>query len=263
MLAGLVLTVALTVDPRRVWLVRAATARIAAVVALPLLTLLPAAVGLASLFSDPIRDGLVALGLAPTEVAAAGLVGLAAGAVDEALLAVIASFLVVAALAPVGVPALSGSTLDAVDLAVRFGSVLILPLAAGLAIRGSTNGPRLGSVAERAVAPVLALLVYAALADLPHPASLGPVAAAAALFLGVALGATALLWRWFPDRRTYPFVFGMRDFAVGVGIASAMGSSGAGAVPAVYGIMMLIASTVAAAALRRTSARRHDARKDP
>ena len=129
-------------------------------VVLPLLTLLPTAVGLASLFPNPIRDGVLALGLAPTEVAAAGLVGLAGGAVDEALLAVIASFLVVAGVAPAVVPVLSGSTVDAADLAVRFALVLVAPLAAGLGVRRLVRDARVSAVAERTVAPALALLVY-------------------------------------------------------------------------------------------------------
>jgi predicted Na+-dependent transporter len=117
-------------------------------------------VGLASLFPHPIRDGVLALGLSPTEVAAAGLVGLAGGAVDEALLAVIASFLVVAGVAPAVVPVLSGSTVDAADLAVRLALVLVAPLATGLGVRRLVRDARVSAVAERTVAPALALLVY-------------------------------------------------------------------------------------------------------
>src|SRR4051794_7363906 len=65
--------------PRRFRTVTRARQEIAAAVVLPLALLLPVAVALAALFDGAPHDGLIALGFASTEVAAAGLVALAGG----------------------------------------------------------------------------------------------------------------------------------------------------------------------------------------
>src|SRR3954470_16769491 len=75
--AALVLAAALTIDPRRLKVAAGARGRIAAAVLLPPAFLLPLAAALAALYDGATHDGLIALGLASTEVAAAGLVALA------------------------------------------------------------------------------------------------------------------------------------------------------------------------------------------
>jgi bile acid:Na+ symporter, BASS family len=243
-LAALVLAVALTIDPRRFRTVARARGRIAAAVLLPLAVLLPVAIAIAALFDGAAHDGLIALGLASTEVAAAGLVGLAGG--DAALtLTVVALSLGVTAAAPIVAPLLVGTVIEAGELIVRFSLVVLVPLAVGLAVRARTPSPHLEAFGDRIATLVLALLVYAALGDLGDLSCLGDALAAAALFLAASVAIAMLLRPVLGELRTGGFVFALRDFAVAAALAGQFDTPGAAATPAVYGILML---TLAAAA---------------
>jgi predicted Na+-dependent transporter len=98
-----VLAVASTIDPRRFRGAARAWRRVAAAVLLPLALLLPLA-ALAVSYDGATHDGLIALGLASTEVAAAGLVVLAAGDAALALTVIALSLGVTGAVAPVVAP---------------------------------------------------------------------------------------------------------------------------------------------------------------
>ena len=250
-LAALVLAVALTIEPRRV---RAALERwrtIAVLSLLPFATLLPLAVGLGALFAAPERDGLLALGLASTEVAAAGLVALAGGDAALALAAVSASLVVSALLAPVAVPLLAEGSPDPLELIVRFSLVVLVPLALGLALRAGGRRREVEPVAERGATVILAVLVYASLGDVEDPAELGAAVLAAALFLAGSAIVAELLRSVLGDRRTGPFAFALRDFAVAAALATQLESRGAASTAAIYGVLMLVAAAAATELLRR------------
>jgi bile acid:Na+ symporter, BASS family len=254
-LAALVLAVGLTVEPRDV---RASLARrrtVAALSLLPLVTLLPLAVGLGALFASPERDGLVALGLASTEVAAAGLVTLAGGNAALALTVVSVSLVASAVVAPIAAPLLVEGGADSVELLVRFSAVVLVPLAVALAFRAGGRGRRVEPIAERSAGVILAVLVYASLGDVEDPSEIGPAVLAAALFLAGSAVPAALLLR---KGRTAPFVFGLRDFAVAAALATQFDAPGAASTAAVYGVLMLVAAAVAAEALRRRPSRGAD-----
>ena len=253
-LAALVLAVALTIEPRKV---RAELTRwhtIVALALLPFATLLPLAVGLGALFGAPERDGLVALGLASTEVAAAGLVALAGGSAALALAAVSASLVASALIAPVAVPLLAEGSPDPLELIGRFSLVVLVPLALGLALRAGGRGRQVEPIAARAATMILALLVYASLGDLDDPAELGSAALAATLFLTGSAVLALLLRSLLGDRRTGPFAFTLRDFAVAAALATQLESPGAASTAAVYGVLMLVAATTATELLRRPAA---------
>jgi predicted Na+-dependent transporter len=250
-LAALVLAVALTIEPRRV---RAAFARwqtVAVLSFLPFLTLLPLALALGALFESPEREGLLALGLASTEVATGGLVALAGGNAALALAVVSVSLVGAALVAPIAAPLLAEGGGDPGELLVRFSLVVLVPLALGLALRSGGRGRAVEPVAERAATVVLAVLVYAALGDLEDRSELATAALAAALFLAgsglLALALRAVLG----DRRTGPFTFALRDFAVAAALASQFDAPGAASIAAVYGVMMLVVAVVATELLRR------------
>jgi predicted Na+-dependent transporter len=219
---------------------------------LPFAVLGPAAWGLSRLFHGPIRDGTLTLGLAPTEVASAGLVALALG--DAALaLAVVAGSLVVSAVAgPLAISALGGASASGGHLLGTFALVVLLPLAAGLALRAAL--PRIerleGEVAGLA-ALVLAGLVYVALSGSDHDRLGGALLAGAAF---VAVGAAmAALWPAGADRVTSGLTIGMRDFAVAAALAGQAFGTAAAAVPAAYGVLMLLAGSAATTLIRRRS----------
>ena len=202
-------------------------------------------------FAGPVRDGLPALGLAPTEVAAAGLVALAGG--DAALaLAVVAGSLVASALAgPVVLAALAGGgDADPAALAVRFALIVLVPLAAGLAVRGLVPAARRGEPHYAAAATVLvAVLVYAALSGTDAAAE---SFLAAGLFLAASLLVAAVAARLVggPARQTVLFTTGLRDFAVAAALAEAAVGPAAAGVAGAYGLLMLLAGAAAAGRLR-------------
>jgi predicted Na+-dependent transporter len=136
LLAVLVALTALSIDPRELFGLRRRAVAVIALAAGPLLVLVPLAWAVGRLFDGGVRDGVLALGVAPTEVAAVGLVALAGADAVLALAVVTGSLVASAALGPVLLAALGGSRdVDLVPLLVHFSLVVLVPLAAGLAAR--------------------------------------------------------------------------------------------------------------------------------
>ena len=252
-LAALVLAVSLTIEPRRLAAAMRAWRPLVALALLPLVTLLPLAVVIGRLFEEPERMGLVALGLAPTEVAVGGLVALAGGSAEVALAVIVLSLVASVLFAPILGPLLAEGGPTTGELLVRFALVVLVPLALGLAARATRHAARAASVAKPAGAVVLALLVYAALGDLGDRSALGAAALAGMLFLGGSVALGGALRRALGGGLTGSFVFSLRDFAVAAVLASELGTPGAAATPAVYGALMLVFATVVAARRRGRS----------
>jgi predicted Na+-dependent transporter len=250
-LAALVLAVALTIDTARLRDAAAAWPMIAAAALLPLAVLLPVAIGLGALFGDAPHDGLIALGLASSEVATAGLVALAGGDAALALAVVTVSLALTAVAAPVVGPLLVDSSIEVGDLIGRFSVVVVVPLVVGLAVRARSGNARLESWGGSAATPVLALLVYAALGDLGDRSALGGALVASLLFLGASVALALLLRPLLGDLRTGGFVFALRDFAVAAALAAQFETPGAAVTPAIYGVLMLLLATAASSVLGR------------
>ena len=247
----LVAAVVLTIDPRGLRALVHHRAVVTSAVLLPLVTLLPLAIVLAAVFETPEREGLYALGLSSSEVASAALVGVAGGAIEPALNIIVVSLGVTALAAPLFAPVLVGAALSPTTLVVRFSLVVVIPLAAGLAMRARRSGAKVAAAAERAIAPILALLLYASLGDLPSMAQLGNSTLAASAFLGGSLGMGLVLARPLGGLRAGVIPFGARDFAVAAALAVRFGAPGAAATTAAYAVLMLLATTLSASLLRR------------
>jgi bile acid:Na+ symporter, BASS family len=252
LLAVLVALTALGIPPSELQEVRRRWQAVVTLSVLPLVVLAPAAWALSRLFAGAVRDGTLTLGLAPTEVASAGLVTLAMG--DAALaLAVVAGSLVVSAVAgPLVVSALGGAHASGLSLLGSFALVVLVPLVAGVAVRAAL--PRIeaaeGEIAGLA-ALVLAGLVYAALSGSDHDRLGGALVASAAFVAACALVAT--LWPAGTDRITSGFTVGLRDFAVAAALAEQAFGAAAAGVPAAYGVLMLLAGSAATTVIRRRS----------
>ena len=206
-----------------------------------------------------VRDGLLACGLSSSEVASVGLVALAGADATIALGAVTGSLVVAALLGPIAIGWLggSGAHADGAALLGRFALVVVLPLVAGVAVR--SVAPRLARVdAQRdgLAALIVVVLVYASLSGEHGAHHLGAAVAAGAAFLaGSAL--VAGLWRRraaSPAAIPGAFAIGMRDFAVAAALATQAFGPGAGVVPGVYGVLMLVGGSVAVTALRAAPA---------
>jgi len=253
LLAALVLLTALGIEPRRLEALRRRPAAVLGLSVGSLVVLAPLAWLLSRAFDGAVRDGVLALGVAPTEVAAVGLVALAGADAVLALAAVAGSLVASAALGPVLLTALGGSSEVALGpLLGSFALVVLLPLAAGLAARAAL--PALGRADPEfgaGGALVVAALVYAALSGTAETGgALGPAVAAGAAFLAVsALVAVAVLRR--AHDLTPAFCLGMRDFAVAAALAEQAFGARAAVVAGAYGVMMLVAGAALAAAERR------------
>ena len=251
LLAALVALTALGIAPADLAGVSRRAPLVLALAVVPFVVLVPLAWALSRLFDGAVRDGVLVLGLAPTEVTAAGLVALATGEAALALAVVACSLVVSAVAGPLLVVALAdGADADGAALLGRFALVVLLPLALGLIARAAL--PRIAR-AEPGLAGaatlVLAALVYASLSETGTD-DLGQAALGGAVFL-IACAPLAWVALRSPAGATGAFAIGMRDFAVAAALAAeAFGPEAAG-VAGAYGVLMLIAGAGAAAALRR------------
>ncbi len=256
LLALLVLATALGIPAAELAALRRHGAVVGLLSVAPLVVLGAAAWLLGRAFDGPTRDGLLAVGLASSEVASVGLVALAGADATIALGVVTGSLVLSALLGPVAIGILAGAAHHGgtAHLLARFALVVIVPLAAGVAVR--SVAPRLSRVdpqREGVAAVTVAVLVYAALSGANGAHGLGGALVASLLFLAVS-AALGELWRRARAGATAvpgALTIGMRDFAVAAALASQAFGAGAGAVPGVYGVVMLLAGAAAAGAVGR------------
>jgi BASS family bile acid:Na+ symporter len=254
-LAALVLFTALGIAPSQLATLRHSKLALGALVLAPFALLAPLAWAVSRPFGEPVREGVLALGVSSTEVAAVGLVALAGGSAVLAL-GVLTGSLVLSALA--GPPLLSllagGTDVAAAELVGRFALVVLLPLAVGLALRGLA--PRLEQ-AEGELAGLCALtlvvLIYAAMSGAGEGGRLVAAALASTLFLAVCAAPVAAWILSAPGelRVTGAFVIELRDFAVAAALAAETFGPPAATVPGVYGVLMLLVGAAAAQLLPR------------
>jgi BASS family bile acid:Na+ symporter len=249
-LAALVLFTALGIAPSQLATLRERTLALAALVLVPFALLAPLAWAVSRLFAEPVREGVLALGVSSTEVAAVGLVALAGGSAVLALGALTGS-LVISALA--GPPLLSllagGTDVAAAELVGRFALVVLLPLAAGLALRGLAPHLKdaegeLGGLA----ALTLVVLIYGAMSGAGEGGRLPSAALASTAFLVISAAPVAG-WILFAPRDlrvTAAFVIELRDFAVAAALAAEAFGPPAATVAGVYGVLMLLVGAAAA-----------------
>jgi len=227
---------------------------------LPLPVLVGAAWLLGQAFTPLVRDGLLAVGLSSAEVASVGLVALAGADATIALGVVTGSLVLAALVGPVAIGWLSASSVHVGSghLLARFALVVLVPLLVGVAARSRPAlAKRLAAAdAEREglAALTVAVLVYAALSGTHGAHHLGAALLASVAFLLVCV-CLAALWQRLDARRTSAiagaFTIAMRDFAVAAALATQAFGTGAGAVPGVYGVVMLVAAAIAAGRFSR------------
>ncbi len=236
--------------------VRTASRRLVLILAVSTVTL-PALAWLASqLVTGPaLRGGVLAAGVAPTEVASVALTGLAGGEVVLAAGLLVASTVLTVLLAGPILGILGAhSSASQLGLLATLALVVALPLAAGSAMR--TLDPFSGR--EQPLVRVLGtvsllVLLWEVASELHLRASDTRVVIALLLYLA---GGAVLGWLFatgVPSRRRTAIVLptAMRDFAVAAGIATSAFGATAAAPLGIYGILVLVFGTVTVYAVRR------------
>ena len=235
---------------------RTASWRLALVLAVSTVAL-PAFAWLAShLVSGPaLRGGVLAAGVAPTEVASVALTGLAGGEAALAAGLLVGSTLVTVLLAGPILSLLGAhSTTSQLGLLATLALVVALPLLAGSATR--TLDPLAGREQPplRIIGAVsLLVLLWEVASELHLRVSDARIVAALLLYLACGAGLGWLLGTGVtPARRTAVFLpTAMRDFAVAAGIAASAFGAPAAAPLGIYGILVLVFGTVAVYLIRR------------
>lgn len=230
--------------------IRTASRRMLLVLAVTTVTLPPLAWLAGHLVASPVlRGGVLAAGVAPTEVASVALTGLAGGEAALAAGLLVASTVLTVLLAGPILSVLGAhSSASQIGLLSTLALVVALPLAAGSALR--TVDPLHGR--EQPLLRILGTvsllgLLWEIASQLHLQASDTRVVLALLLYLagGAVLG--LLLAIGVPSKRRTAIVLptAMRDFAVAAGIATSAFGAAAAAPLGIYGILVLVFGTVA------------------
>jgi predicted Na+-dependent transporter len=258
LLAALVFATAVTIDPAALRRLTGSWRTLLAALAAGV-TVLPALSWAVSrvVAAGSLRDGVLAVGVAPCEIASVATTAMADG--EAALAAGILIGTTVVAVAAAG-PIL---TLEAGHAAGHPGPVIAnlalivaVPLAAGLVLRGvAPVGARAHKAATVTATLTVAALVALIAAEVHLSASYLGVAAALALFLAGSAVTGRLLGRGAPRPAAAAVLLttSMRDFAIAAGLAAAAFGPAAAAPLGLYGIVVLIWGTAVGAALRGRS----------
>jgi predicted Na+-dependent transporter len=278
LLAVLVFATAVTIDPAA--LRRLATAWRSLLVAVAVgITVLPALSWAVSRIvgAGSLRDGVLALGLAPCEIASVATTAMAGGEAAVAAGVLIGSTIASVALAgPILALEAGHAGVSSGGIIANLALVVALPLAVGLAARACAEAPpratpagrllaatrvlataRAERVASRTALVAVAALVALIAAEVHLSSAYLAVAAALLLFL---LG-SALLGRLLGARTSRPaatallLTTSMRDFAIAAGLAAAAFGPAAAAPLGLYGIAVLIWGTAVAGVFRQRTAR--------
>jgi predicted Na+-dependent transporter len=264
LLAVLVFATAVTIAPAALRRAGAAWPLLLATVATGI-TVLPALAWALSwiVVPGPLRDGVLTVGLAPAEIASVAATAMAGGEAAVAAGVLVGSVAAtVAAAGPVlalesGRAGRGAPVVHPVQVIASLALVVVLPLAAGLALRAHpATGARLARAAPAANVTATAAVV-ALVAVIASQVRLSfrylPVLFALLVFLA----ASAVLGRLVASRAPRPpatavlLTISMRDFAIAAGLADAAFGPAAAAPLGLYGILVLAWGTAVAGVLRR------------
>jgi BASS family bile acid:Na+ symporter len=224
-------------------------------------TVLPALSWVASrvVAAGSLRDGVMAVGLAPCEIASVATTAMAGG--EAALSAGVLIASTVAAVAVAG-PILSleagHASVHPGHIVTNLALIVALPLAAGIAIRAVRPAVARAERTATTTAMITVAALVAVIASEVH-LSVRYVAVAGALVVFVAASAgVGRLIGIGADRSVATAVLlttSMRDFAIAAGLAAAAFGAAAAAPLGLYGIIVLVWGTAAAGVLRRRAVR--------
>jgi len=259
-LAILVFASALTVPAGVMHRVRALAPRLGLVVIASSVALPVLAFALSRLLSPgALRDGVLAVGVSPAEVASVAITGIAGGEVAAAAVLLVASTLICVVVAGPILALVGGHGVSSVHVLISLMLVVGLPLIAGLAVK------RLAAIGENVEAGAQAVAIVAVIVLVWLVSGQARVSAAYATLLGVlvllilASAGLGVLFGWRAEQRARTSVVlsvSMRDFAVASGIAAAAFGPASAAPLGLYGVLVMVWGAVVA---RLSSMRRQRA----
>lgn len=264
LLAVLVLATAVTIEPGS--LRRLASAWRPLIAALVTgVTVLPALSWAVSLLvtAGPLRDGVLAVGLAPCEIASVATTAMAGG--DAALAAGVligSTVITVAVAGPVLAAEAGHAGVRPGGIIASLALVVLLPLIVGIALRAQAVAPPAARLlatarAQRAASATAVFAVAALVALIAAQVRLSPRYAAVGGALAAFIAGSALAGRLLGARSRPPaaaallLTTSMRDFAVAAGLAAAAFGPAAAAPLGLYGILVLAWGTAVAGLLRQ------------
>jgi predicted Na+-dependent transporter len=266
LLAVLVFATAVTIEPaalRR--LASAWRSLLAALVAG--VTVLPALSWAVSrmVTAGSLRDGVMAVGLAPCEIASVATTAMAGGEAAVSAGVLIGSTVTAVLFAgPIAAIEAGHASVSPGGIIANLALVVALPLAAGIAVRAwvpLTAAALSTARAERAASAVALFAVAALVALIAAEVHLSARYAAVAGALAVFLVCSAVVGRLLGLRAPRPtaaallLTTSMRDFAIAAGLATTAFGPAAAAPLGLYGILVLVWGTAAAGLLRQRTRR--------
>jgi predicted Na+-dependent transporter len=205
-----------------------------------------------------LRDGIMAMGLAPCEIAAVATTAMAGGeAAVSAGVLIGSTALTVAAAGPVLTLEAGHADVRPGGIAAGLALVVAVPLAAGIVLRARMTWPARAGRAASATALAAVTALVALIAAEVH---LSTRYLAVTIALIAFLAGSALAGRLAGARARRPAAIAvllttsMRDFAIAAGLAAAAFGPAAAAPLGLYGIAVMVWGTAAAGLLRRRAA---------
>jgi BASS family bile acid:Na+ symporter len=236
--------------------VRLAWRRIAVVLGVSTAALPALAWAASQLIGDPVlRSGMQAAGVAPAEVATVALCVIAGGdaAVCATLLAASTIITVVAA-GPILSLLGASVTVSSAGLLGNLAVVIALPLAAGVALRTVWSpGPGVDATVRLVTVLALLLLLWQVASQIRLNSAYVQVIVALVVYVAGSAALGGILALRAPAGQVTAILLpvAMRDFAVAAGIAAAAFGPAAAAPLGAYGVLVLLAGSLAAIIARR------------
>jgi len=212
--------------------------------------------------AGPLRLGVLAAGVAPSEVAAVALAGLAGGraAVSAAVLIGSTVLSILTAGPVLQLLAGPGHGLSSVGLLWSLVRVVAVPLALGAVFRARLPdrlAPRADNISAVISSAAVLVLIWLVAGQAHLNVSYLQAGVALLLYLAGSTVLGALIGRGLPgpDKISLVLPIAMRDFAIAAGIATAAFGAPAAAALGIYGVLVLVFG--AATARRPVNAARH------
>jgi predicted Na+-dependent transporter len=201
-----------------------------------------------------LRDGVLAVGVSPAEVASVAITGIAGGEAGAAAVLLVASTLVCVAVAGPVLSVAGGHGVSAVHVLITLALVVGIPLLAGLLLRRLlAAGDRAADGCQVLAIAAVVVLVWLVSGQVRLSAAYAALAGVlVALIVASAAIGLLLAWRLASPARTAVLLnVSMRDFAVASGIAAAAFGPAAAAPLGIYGVLVMAWGALVARVVNR------------